>query len=52
MLLVEVGETTLCRQLSDLGLNEECMKTELDMLDELQEKSELKRRNLQAMGRP
>jgi len=35
MLPVEVGETTLRRQMNKLKINEECMKTELDLLEEL-----------------
>jgi len=38
MLPVEVGETTLRRQMDNLKINEECMKTELDLLEELREK--------------
>jgi len=41
MLPVEVGETTLHRQLDDLKINEECMKTELDLLEELREKARI-----------
>jgi len=42
MLPVEVGETTLHRQLNDLKLDEECMKIELDLLEELREKARLR----------
>jgi len=42
MLSVEVGEATLRRQLSDLKLNEECMKTEIDLLDELWDKARIR----------
>jgi len=42
MLPVEVGETTLRRQLNDLKLNKECMKTDLDLLEELREKARLR----------
>jgi len=42
MLQVEVGETTLCRQMNDLKVNEECMKTELDLLEELREKARIR----------
>jgi len=37
-ILVEVGEATLRRQLNDMKINEECMKTELDLLEELRKK--------------
>jgi len=33
MLSVEVGEATLYSQLDDLKINEECMKTEFDLLE-------------------
>jgi len=36
---VEVGEASLHWQLSNLKFNKECMKTELDLLDELEEKA-------------
>lgn len=39
MLLVEVGEATLRRQMDDLNINGDCMKTELDLLEELREKA-------------
>jgi len=42
MLPVEIGEATIRRQLRDLSLNNECMKTELDLLDELREKAKIK----------
>jgi len=42
MLPVEIGETTIRRQLRDLSLNNECMKTELDLLDKLREKTRIK----------
>ena len=42
MLSVEIGEATIRRQLRDLSLNNECMKTELDLLDELREKARIK----------
>jgi len=42
MLPVEIGEATIRRQLRDLSLNNECMKTELDLLDELREKARIK----------
>ena len=42
MLTVKIGEATTRRQLRDLSLNNECMKTELDLLDELREKARIK----------
>jgi len=42
MLSVDIGEVTIRRQLRDLLLNNECMKTELDLLDELREKARIK----------
>jgi len=42
MLPVEVGEATICHLLKDLSINEECMKTELDLLDELREKERIR----------
>jgi len=42
MLPVEVGETTLHRQMKDLQVNEECMKMKLDMLEELREKVQIR----------
>jgi len=42
MLSVEIGEAIIRRQLRDLSLNNECMKTELDLLDELREKARIK----------
>jgi len=42
MLPVEVGETTLRRQMNKLNINEECMKTELDLLEELREKARIR----------
>jgi len=42
MLPVEIGEATIRRQLRDLSLNNECMKTELDLLNELREKARIK----------
>jgi len=42
MLPVEIGEATIRRQLKDLSLNNECMKTELDLLEELREKARIK----------
>lgn len=41
MLPIEIGETTLRRQLNDLKINEECMKIELDLLEELREKARI-----------
>jgi len=35
MLPVEVGEITMRRQLNDIKINEECMKTKLDLMEEL-----------------
>jgi len=42
MLPVEIGEATIRRQLRDLSLNSECMKTELDLLEKLKEKARIK----------
>jgi len=42
MLPTEVGEATLHKQLHDLKINEECMKTELDLSEELREKARIK----------
>jgi len=42
MLPVKIGEVIIRRQLRDLSLNNECMKTELDLLDELREKARIK----------
>ena len=42
MLPVEIGKATIRRQLRDLSLNNECMKTKLDLLDELREKARIK----------
>jgi len=42
MLPVEIGKATIRRQLTDLSLNDECMKTELDLLEELREKARIK----------
>jgi len=41
MLLVEIGEAIMT-QLRDLSLNSECMKIELDLLEELREKARIK----------
>jgi len=35
---------TLCRQIFDLKLDEECLKTELDLLDNLRENAKLGRK--------
>jgi len=42
MLPVEIGEATIRRKLQYLSLNSECMKTELDLLEELREKARIK----------
>jgi len=42
MLSVEIREATIRRRLRDLSLNNECMKAELDLLDELREKARIK----------
>jgi len=42
MLPVEIREATVRRQLKDLAFNDECMKTELDLLEELREKAKIK----------
>jgi len=41
MLPVEVGEAMIRRQLKDVTMNEECMKTKLDLLEELREKAKI-----------
>jgi len=41
MLPVEIGEAIMT-QLRDLSLNSECMKIELDLLEELREKARIK----------
>jgi len=42
MLLVGVGEPTIHKQMADLQINEDCMRTELDMLLELRDKSKIR----------
>jgi len=42
MLPVKIGEAIIRHQLQDLALNNECMKTELDLLDERREKAKIK----------
>jgi len=42
MLPVEIGETTLRQQLEDVRFNEECMKKELDLLEELRDKARIR----------
>jgi len=39
---VDIREATIRRQLKDLALNDECMKTELDLLEKLREKAKTK----------
>jgi len=39
MIPVEVGEPTLRRQIEDWGINNECLRTNLDIIKELQEKN-------------
>ena len=42
MLLVEVGEPTIRRGLHDLKVNEECLRTELDLLQESRDKAKIR----------
>jgi len=41
MILVEVGEPSLKRKLFDLSLNQESLSDELDLLNELRDKSKI-----------
>jgi len=38
MIPVEVGEPTLQRKIEDLGINDECLRRDLNLLQELREK--------------
>jgi len=42
MLPVEVGEPTIRRKLDNLKLNEECLKTELDLLQKMRDKAKVR----------
>lgn len=42
MLPVEVGEPTIRRELHNLKINEECLRTELDLLQESRDKAKIK----------
>jgi len=42
MLPVEVGEPTIRREIDNLKLNEECLKTELDLLQEMRDKVKIR----------
>ncbi|XP_068478945.1 uncharacterized protein [Phaseolus vulgaris] len=42
MLLVEVNEPTLQRQIEDWNINNECLRTDLDLIEELREKAKIK----------
>jgi len=42
MILVEIGEPTICPQLQDLKMNDECLKIKLDLLEELRDKARIR----------
>ena len=42
MLPVEVNEPTLRRQMEDWNINNECLRTDLDLIEELREKAKIK----------
>ena len=42
MILVEVGELTIRRQMFDLTLNEESLAVNLDLVSELRDKSKIR----------
>jgi len=46
MLPVEIEKATIRRQLRDLSLNCECIKTELDLLEELREKARINKKSV------
>ena len=39
---IEIGESTIRHQLQDLVVNEECLKTEFDLLEELRDKERIR----------
>jgi len=42
MMPVEVGESTLRRQIENLGINDECLRADLYLLEELREKAKIR----------
>jgi len=42
MLPVEVNESTLRRQMEDWNINNECLRTDLDLIEELRERAKIK----------
>ena len=42
MLPVEVNEPTLRRQIEDWNINNECLRTDLDLIEELRERAKIK----------
>jgi len=42
MLPVEVNEPTLRRQMEDWNINNECLRTDLDLIEELRERPKIK----------
>ena len=47
MIPVKIGELTIRHQLQDLKVNEECLKTELDLLEELRDKARIREKAVQ-----
>jgi len=42
MMPVEVNKPTLRRKIEDLNINNECLRTDLDLIEELREKAKLR----------
>jgi len=42
MLSIEVNEPTLQRQIEDWNINKECLRTDLDLIEELRERAKIK----------
>ena len=45
MLPVEVNEPTLRRQIEDWNINNECLRTDLDLIEELRERAKIKEKS-------
>jgi len=42
MLPIEINEPTLRRQIEDWNINNECLRTNLDLIEELRERAKIK----------
>jgi len=49
MLPIEVNEPTLQRQIEEWNVNNECLRTNLDLIEELRERAKIKEHRLRCM---